>query len=451
MDVHPLPARALIAAALLASCGESAEVFEEPRTVEVAVIPAMWSPKLDILVVVGDRSGSEVLQYQLGRDIDALIAPLRAAAGSKFDLHVGVTTTDLGTTALVDPDHPAPPFGQVGVGGCAGAGGDGALVTSGAPVRDDFLIDAYDPFGDNFTGPVNDALTQMVRVGSDGCDYEQPLSAAVRALARDPLVGFRRLPDANLLVVIATTADDCSLHDAALLDPARTDLGRLQTFRCVQHGLVCDEDLGEAGVKHHCAPAPGYLEDLAFYREQLRHLSPDPTRLAVGMLAGPREPIEVGFSTYPDGSPRTSLAPACRCTGSGGNSQPLDPAPRLAAFADVLGARGVAAPACGEDLSPALGEVARVGKQLFGVACLDPSGMRDSSTEPGIQPACHATLVQHGVERDLPACPSDGDCFALISDEIACPRSPDYLRFAVNYATAPGADTYVRARCEVPL
>lgn len=78
MDVHPLPARALIAAALLASCGESAEVFEEPRTVEVAVIPAMWSPKLDILVVVGDRSGSEVLQYQLGRDIDALIAPLRA-------------------------------------------------------------------------------------------------------------------------------------------------------------------------------------------------------------------------------------------------------------------------------------------------------------------------------------------------------------------------------------
>ena len=102
MDLHPLPARALTLV-LLASCGDSAEVFEEPRTVEVAVLPAQWSPKLDLLIVVGDRPGSETLQAQLGRDLDALIAPLRAAGGARFDLHIAVTTTDLGTSTLRAP------------------------------------------------------------------------------------------------------------------------------------------------------------------------------------------------------------------------------------------------------------------------------------------------------------------------------------------------------------
>jgi hypothetical protein len=84
---------------------------------------------------------------------------------------------------------------------------------------------------------------------------------------------------------------------------------------------------------------------------------------------------------------------------------------------------------------------------MFAVACLDTSPLRDGDLADGIQPACAATLVSGGVEEPLPACPSDGACFEIVPDLVACPETSDHARFVVHGAPA---DAYVRARCELP-
>lgn len=408
-------------------------------------MPMTGGKALDLLFVIDDSAGVAHIQTALAESSDALLLPLDAVTAGMLDLHVGMTTSDYGTTALLDPSRPGPGIGSIGNGGCAGSGKDGALISSGAPVTDRYLADGPTR---NYAGARRDVLGTMFKLGSGGCGFEQPLAASVRAFDNPVNLGFRRT-DANLMIVFVQDEDDCTLLDPALLGPASEPLGPLQSFRCTQFGIECDEDMTIVGPKHDCHPRhdSAYVSDVNAFGEYFGSLVGDPSRFVIGLIAGPATPVEIELRTPPGGGMVTSLAHACSWTLSFGELAVADPPVRMHALVEQLGAHGVPTSVCSQDLRPSLAELARVAKQMFGVACLDTSKLRDSDTATGIQPTCVGTLVIGGVEEPLPACPADGACFEIIVDAAACAETTDHLRFVVHDAPP---DAYVRGRCEVP-
>ncbi len=408
-------------------------------------MPTSGGTALDILLVIDDSGGGEQWQFPLGTSFDRLLDPLAAAAGS-LDLHIGVTSTDLGTTALRDPAHPGPAIGQLGNGGCAGAGKDGALLVTSAPVTDPYLADGPRR---NFTGARHDVLASMFTIGAGGCGFEQPLAASLRAFENPANAGFRR-PDANLLVLHAGDEDDCSIADPALLGPTSAALGPVQSYRCTRFGVTCDEDLTTVGEKHGCRPAPAspYVSDPSAFVDEYRRLVPDPARLVVAAIGGTPTPFAIELRTPPGGGdPIVALGHSCSWTGSSGETAVADPGVRMASFVGQFGAHGSVRSVCERDFGIHLAEIARVAKQMLGVACLDTTKLRDSDTLAGVQPTCSAVLATAGGEAPLPACPAAGACWQLVTDEAACAETADHLRFVVRDAPA---DAYVRARCEAP-
>jgi len=436
MDLRSLPARALSLAVLLGGCGDDEPAARE--TVEVASMPASAGAKLDVAMVVDDSSGTLYVQNALADHLYAVLEPLDTAAGGALDLHVGVTTSDYGTTALADPANPAPQVGTPGNGGCDGAGRDGALRVSGAPVTDAYLVDGPTK---NYTGTRRDALGQMVRVGTSGCAFEQPLAASARLFTNPANAGFRR-PDANLLVLFVQNEDDCSVADASLFfRPESPTLGPLSSIRCTRFGVKCDEPMADIGPKTNCHASLGsqYIADVAPFVAQYRALVPDPARLVVGVIAAPAEPVAIeerkqGASLVP------ALVHSCEWKAPDDNVTTGDPAVRMQSLVEEAGVHGSMTTVCSADLGPSFTELARVAKQMFGVACLDTATLAAPL-------ACTAKLVTDGIEAPLPACPASGACFELLSDPVACPERAGHTRLVVHDAPA-GA--YIRASCELP-
>ena len=163
------------------------------------------------------------------------------------DLHIGVVTTDLGADAFTVPT-------------CAsGRGDDGILRTVGSPAIAG-CAPSYPSFLTFNSGDEVDALaadfTCVGTVGTGGCGFEQPLEAALEALAvsrptaytlptyEPPLfagrpghgdsrnAGFVRT-GSLLAVLVVSDEEDCSLADRTLLDPVSPTYGGVETnLRC---------------------------------------------------------------------------------------------------------------------------------------------------------------------------------------------------------------------------
>ena len=435
-----------LAALVLAACGDNEpSTYADPASIEVVSMPVTGGNALDILLLIDDSDSGEQWQYPLGEQFDALLEPIEAVAGP-LDLHIGVASSDYGTTALVDPTHPGPPIGQLHNGGCAGAGLDGALLVNDAPVTGHYLIDGATQ---NFPGDRYEVLRKMLPIGAAGCGFEQPLSASVRAFTNSSNAGFRR-PSANLLILHAGDEDDCSISDTAVLGPDSAALGPRQSFRCTTFGVSCDEDLSTPGEKHGCHPRADspYISDVRPFADAYLGLVADPARFTFASIAGPATPFATELRTPPGGGTAIlSLAHSCLWTGVGGLIAVANPAVRIAALVDHFGAHGSFSSLCDRDFRQHLSEIGRVAKQMFGVACLDTTKLRDSDTLAGVQPTCGAVTVLDGIEAPLAACPAGGACFELVVDSVACAETSDHLRLVVHDAP-PGA--YVRARCEAP-
>ncbi|MFH2009303.1 MAG: hypothetical protein ABI333_22120 [bacterium] len=284
---------------------------------------------LDLLLVVDNSGSMENLQTALARTdlspqsaLGTLLSGLRSRSVDA-NLHVGVTSTDLGT-------------GMYSITYCEGANGDGGeLLTSTCPVVGaNYLIDVspvgctiersatgectshdctqancdQEPatsleleqtsacprcrnFGQN---TLADTLGCLTTLGTLGCGFEQPLEAMYLALADNPgNAGFVR-ESAALAVILVTDEDDCSASDPILFDTTQNDinseLGPLTSFRCFEFGIQCDvNDRLTPGARQNCAPRDdpeALLHPIRRYLELLQGL-PSKGEPFVAAIAGP--------------------------------------------------------------------------------------------------------------------------------------------------------------------
>ncbi len=278
---------------------------------------------VDLLFVVDNSGTMAFVQQELQALFPAAVATLRGLVEGLPSLHVGVTSTDLGT-------------GMFQITYCEEVGGDGGnLLTgncngiNGAP----FVIDV-EPQGCeigrtelgvcqsdctqahcdatedrpttlvtdmlgcprclNYTGQLEEIVGCMTALGTMGCGFEQPLEAMTRALYDNPNNdGFLR-EGALLAVVIVTDEDDCSASDPDLFSNTQTDinseLGPLTSYRCHEFGITCDNnERTHTGLRQECRPRqdPGAkLYPISRYVDFLEWLK-DPARLVVAAIGGP--------------------------------------------------------------------------------------------------------------------------------------------------------------------
>ena len=416
---------------------------------------AVPNPNLDILFVIDNSGSMAEQQASLAASFPQMIDLLEQLDGGLPNLHIGVVTSDLGTSSV--NGAPAPGIGTIGIGGCGGAGDDGALhgvpaLTSGTFISDVALADGTRQR--NYSGALRDVFAEMAQVGAGGCGFEQHLSAMRRALTNPTNAGFLR-EDANLAVVIIADEDDCSVLDPALFGPDDDVLGPQQSFRCAQFGVQCDpDDMTTPGVKANCEPraTSSLISDVQPFIDALvAAKGGDERSVMVAGIVGPPEPFEVVYRQVGN-SMQLDLAPSCLFSGPMGPEAAV-PAVRLAAFLDAFPGRSTLTSICGPDLSGALTEIGASAKKLVGDPCLDVHNLADASPDPGLQPACEVIEVRDsapGAPTVLPTCgPGASDCFEIAADPVVCPSAPENLRVRVRRGSAPAADTWTHVRCQL--
>ncbi|MCC6751782.1 MAG: hypothetical protein IT371_29285 [Deltaproteobacteria bacterium] len=282
-----------LAAAIL-SCACAAP--EPAPLLDAGNVPALQR-QIDLLVVADNSSSTDELRDTLAMHLPALLDALGKDAADLPDLRLGVVTADLGA-------------GPYRLGTCERVGGDGGKLRPPASRQGCPKLEA--PYVELVAGKSNvpgpepelEKLAQAFRcqlaLGNGGCEFEQPLEAARRALdpARRVNPGFLR-PGALLAVLFVTDEDDCSAAKTELYRPVPaglTDpLGPLSGFRCFEFGIWCDvNDRSKIGPRHGCRPVGDWLVAIAEYESFFRQLKP-PGRLLLAAVAGPPEPVEVGL------------------------------------------------------------------------------------------------------------------------------------------------------------
>lgn len=341
-------ARALVLTAVLglapAGCGDVHAVAVDPLSqsglfVEIDVRRPI---RVDLLFVVDDSSSmveeQEVLASDAAGLIRDLVAPERDPDGPPRvgieDLHVGITTTDLGGCGAGDGDG-----GRLVEGGADCAAQPRPWLARSQEAPDDGSDEADPPIWEDF-----DCLASSV--GTSGCEVEQPLEAALLALTVQtrpggPNEGFLR-PDSFIAIVFVTDEDDCSVEDLSLFDPRRDDLGPPAT-RCARH-----EEL---------------LYPVRRYYDAFLALRPDAAGLvSVSAIVGvptdgswsPGDPIDqLRALRRTDPEDPDALVPSCET-----DVAVAYPPPRIAELVYMFGYRGWLASICLRDWSLALRETA---------------------------------------------------------------------------------------------
>src|SRR5687767_12183077 len=113
--------------ALLCACGGGGKTPGDAgdSRVQVVSVPATPNRDLDLLFVIDDSGSMADKQNNLVTNFPNFINVLSTLEGGLPNLHLGVVTTDMGTDSSMEV--PATPIGQIGQGGCAVSGKNGAL------------------------------------------------------------------------------------------------------------------------------------------------------------------------------------------------------------------------------------------------------------------------------------------------------------------------------------
>ncbi len=441
----------LVAALALAACGD--DLPEAPiEWVAVTAVPAVPARELDLLILVDDSASTLEYQGDLAAAMPTLVAALDALDGGRPNLHVGVASSDLGTTGSLDYAHPAPAFGS-GAGSCSD-GDDGVLqpglatLTAGTYLIDDAGATNY---GD---AELATALGQLVMLGSNGCGFEQQLAGIRRALST-PLNGddFLR-PSANLAILLIGDEDDCSVRDAGLFSPDTAELGPFSSFRCVRQGIVCDESLDTVGAKSNCRSRADsrYIEDVQPFADFLLGLKAHPQQLAVAAIVGPATPMALELRSPPGGG-TAYLAAQHSCPPST-SANVADPGVRVADWLTRFpNTPTTLMPICQHDLTPAVTALGQlITRSMQGDACIDTTTLLDTANEPGFQLACEVVdIADADPDRELPIAACDAttptNCFAIITDAALCPHTPEHLRVERRRSQPGVIGTWSHLRC----
>ena len=442
--------RLAISLAVLAACADRTIVVGDLQ--EVSSFKAIPNPNLDLLFVVDNSASMSPHQQALAASFPNMMDVLSELDGGLPNLHIGVITSDLGMSATRTP--PGPPF-TPGSNDCTLSGDDGLLQHAAAPeLAGMFISDVADATGArvrNYTGELRDVFSKIALVGSDGCGFEQHLSAMQRALTNPANAGFIR-PEANLAVIIIGDEDDCSFADGAMAGPDSPALGPLSSFRCTRFGVVCDpDDLTTPGPRTDCRPRAdsSLVEDVQPFVDALLATKDDPRMVMAAAIVGDLQPFAIELRDE-SGSLQPALAHSCTFSGPLGPAM-ADPAVRLAAFLEAFPGRAQLTSICSPDLSSPLQAIGDSAKKLVGDPCIDTSALLDTSAEPGTQPACEVVDIrdsQPDAPTPVPLCNFDStDCFELVADATACPATTDHLRVSLRRTTVTD-DTWTSVRCQ---
>jgi len=446
---------------LLASVGGCpdrtiAAVSVDQTRVEEKDFPATLRRDVDILFLIDDSGSMKEEQDSLKANFHRFISVLESIDGGLPSVHIGVTSSDLGTSAI-DGSH-----GQA-VGSCVGDGKAGALraVPGGGPR---FLSDLDDGHGGrtrNYTGALTDVFAQIADVGIAGCGIEQHLEAMKRALDRTNTAnaGFLR-DDAYLAVIVIADEDDCSLAKGALFDgnPGDPGYGDRVNFRCTQEGVECDSPgtpLDQVGVRHDCHPRydSTLVTQTDRYVQFLKTLKADPRDVVVAGIVGDEGPFTIKSK---NGQP--ILDHSCQYAGPT-ETQFAFPAIRTGDFLTQFPGRNTRTTICNSDLSSGLVQVAELLKEVVGNRCFTNQPVDADPDAPGPQYDCTVTEVRHVANlpdadlRVLPQCDparATFPCWHIDEDAEHCSYTaidPHLALFIERGSENPPEDVHIKASC----
>lgn len=434
----------IAAAAASPGCTQREVASQEPYPDNVVAPDYPLSPtnQLDILFVIDDSFSMAAEQRSLVDNFPRFMEVLEGIEGGLPDVHIGVISTDVGTGG-------ASPH-------CDLAGDDGALhggpgvSCQVSPPDGSFIIDEAGEDGArvrNYAAgqTLAETFSCIAELGTSGCGFEQPLESMWRALdgshpAND---GFLR-ENAYLAVVFITDEDDCSAADSELFSAAQDalddELGRSGSFRCWQHGVVCEPDEPlETGAKSGCrvrADAP-YMAGVQDYVDFIQGLKYDEELIIVAGIMGDPDPIAVTRDENDD----LTLAKSCGAVAGDPHSGAV-PATRLQAFLDAF-SHSTRTSICDADLAPGLQKIAELLADVLDQRCLPGQIFDKDASTAGIQPECSVIEILHPSaaspeENVLPACDNELDpegssrlpCY-LIAPAADCSATPTGLAIEV--------------------
>jgi hypothetical protein len=442
--------RRILFLVMLAACSDPVVVGELQEVAEIKAIP---NRDLDLLFVIDNSGSMGLIQDRLAAAFPQMMDVLATVEGGLPNLHIGVITSDMGTSGL--EGTPPPTVGAVGIpngGGCAQGFGDAGTLRSLTPTTNGaaFISDIGLPDGTrerNYTGELRDVFAANAAVGDLGCGFEQHLGAINASLTNPANTGFFR-PEANLAVVIVANEDDCSVQNAgAFFDD---DIDNMP-YKCLSHGLVCDQPLDSEGEKTNCvASSDAVIADVDAFADTLLAFKGDPRMVMAATITG--DATNVTLRPYGGSFSGFYVDATCSLTLDGMELGVATPGVRLAAFTDRFEGRSSFASICNDDLTAPMHDFGATAKKLVADPCFDISRLADTSDEPGIQPLCEVRDTRDSSpdkSTSLPLCGATaGDCYELVTDAVACPYTADHLRLAFHRSETPD-DLWTSVRCAV--
>jgi hypothetical protein len=465
-----IPLAIPLAIPFLAGCPDRSidEVLPQQGRVEAKDIPVNVNRDLDLLFLIDDSPSMKDKQNNLADNFPGFIKVLSSIPGGLPNIHLGVTTSDMGTKGAADatPGAAIPPLGA---GGCQGVGKNGNLQLYGAPVGGDvFISDIADPITAvrtrNYTGNLSDVFAQMARgPGAGGCGFEQHLEAIRQALQPTNPVNQKFVrKNAYLGVIIIADEDDCSMAHTSLLSGDNGTLGDRQSFRCTRFGVTCDQGgkdtgaMNQTGVKTQCHPNDNseYLAKVADYVTFLKGLKDDPRKVVVAGIMGSLDRFAVELRVPQGGStPIPALAHSCTYIGGDGKPEVADPPVRLQYFLDQFPNRSTFATICQKDLSGGLQQIGDLLKTVIGDPCIEGKLADVDPNTAGDQFDCSVSVVANQglatqTEDILPHCEGTGaaPCWKLDVDVPNCPNS-DHRVLKIDNEDKLAMDAHIVANC----
>ncbi|HEY4240869.1 MAG TPA: hypothetical protein VGM88_13695 [Kofleriaceae bacterium] len=459
----------MTAGSLLTGCPDRtiSKVVASQGRVEYKDIPLTINRDLDLLFLIDDSPSMTDKQLNLATNFPNFVNVLQTIQGGLPDVHIGVATSDLGSSGANGTIGPS--VGTAGQqGACVNNGKNGVLQLGGATglVTGTYISDVANTTGGrtvNYTGTLPDTFGKMAKVGDFGCGFEQHIEGVKQALTDGRNPGFIRA-DAYLAVVFIADEDDCSLQDPTLLQANTTTLGPLQSFRCTDQGITCDvggttvAQMREVGVKSQCHPNDDsqYLTQVSPYVDFLKTVKGgDETKIVMAAISGPTDMVATELRAPSAGQQAIpALAHSCTYQGSDG-TEVADPAIRIKFLIDQFPNRNTFSTICQQDLSGGLQEIADLLKTVIGDPCIDGQLEDVDPNTDGPQYDCSVSDVtmqgqpgQH--ETVIPAC-DDGHtvtpCWYFDTMTMSCP-DPAHPELVIDRGgTTPAPDTHLVAYC----